>query len=183
MSTVSGAPWVAKFPTSTSTTDLKDPFKTNFEAFLKAMKEAGITIRITASHRPKQRAYMMHYAWKIAKGKITPAEVPPMPGVDIIWNHGHAKQGAQDMVDGFGINNLSVPPALNSRHIDGRAIDTVLSWMKDVKIRKKDGMFKTIIGEPRNSTHPDLIAVGATYGVIHFKPASADKVHWSDDGH
>ena len=183
MATVSGAPWVAKFPTSTSTSDLKDPFKTNFEAFLRAMKEAGISMRITASHRPKQRAYMMHYAWMIAKGKITPAEVPPLVGVDIIWNHGHAKQGAQDMVDAFGINNLAVPPALNSRHIEGRAIDTVLTWTKDIKIRKKDGTFKTIAGEPRNSTHPDLIAVGSTYGVIHFKPASADKVHWSDDGH
>lgn len=183
MPTNSGADWVQKFPTSTKTSDLTQPFRSNFEAFLKAMTDAGIKVRITASLRPKERAYMMHYSWMIVKGLVNPADVPDMPGVDIIWDHAQAKQGAQEMVDGYGIGGLHVAPALNSRHIDGRAVDTVVSWQGDIKIHFKNGWIKTLVGEPRDSTHPDLIATGASYGVIHMKPASADKVHWSDDGH
>ena len=183
MPTNSGASWVEKFPTSTKTSDLVQPFRANFEAFQKAMTEAGIKVHITASRRPKERAYMMHYSWMIYKGKISPSDIPPMDGVDIIWDHDRAEDAAHEMVDGYGIANLQVAPALNSRHIDGRAIDTVLSWHGDVKIHFKNSFIKTIVGEPRDSTHPDLIATGASYGVIHMKPASADKVHWSDDGH
>ena len=183
MATTSGASWVAKFPTSVKTSDLKKPFRTNFEAFQKAMKDAGIAVTISASLRLKQRAYMMHFAWMIVKGKIAPGDVPAMAGVNIVWNHPKAKQGAQEMVDGYGIGGLGVAPALNSRHIEGRAIDTILTWKGDIHIKQKDGTEKAIVGTPRNATHPDLIAVGASYGVIHFKPASADKVHWSDDGH
>lgn len=179
----SGASWVAKFPTSIKTSDLKDPFRKNFEAFERALKAAGVTVTITASFRPKQRAYLMHYAWMIVKGKITPADVPPMSGVDIVWNHPKAKQGAQEMVDGYGIGGLGVAPSLTSRHIEGRAVDAVLSWKTDITIKQKDNSMKVIKGTPRNSTHPDVIAVGATYGVIHFRPVASDKVHWSDDGH
>ena len=125
----------------------------------------------------------MHYSWMIVNGKIAPSDIPTMDGVDIIWDHDQAEDAAQEMVDGYGIGRLHVAPALNSRHIDGRAIDTVLSWHGDIKIHFKNGFIKTIKGEPRDSTHPDLIAAGASYGVIHMKPASADKVHWSDDGH
>jgi hypothetical protein len=178
--------WVAKFPTSIKTADLVQPFRGNFEAFQAAMVAAGIAVRITATHRPKERAYLMHYSWMIVKGQIDPGDVPPLPelqGADIIWNHAHAKQGAQEMVDGYGIGGLGVPPALNSRHIEGRAVDTSLSWDGDIEIENKDGSSRHIVGSPRNSTHPDLIAAGATYGVIHLKNVMADKVHWSDDGH
>jgi hypothetical protein len=87
------------------------------------------------------------------------------------------------MVDGYGIGALGVAPDLNSRHIEGRAVDTVLRWNGDIHIRQKDGSVKAILGSPRNSTNPDLIAVALTYGVIHFKSVVSDKVHWSDDGH
>ena len=186
MATNSGVQWVAKFPTSVKTSDLANPFRTNFEAFQQAMKNAGITVKITASLRPPERAYLMHYSWMIVNGQIKPADVPPLPalrGANIIWNHAHAMKGAQEMVDGYGIGGLLVPPSLKSRHIEGRAIDTVLSWDGDISVQAKDGLFKDIIGTSRNATHPGLIAAGATYGVIHFKPASSDKVHWSDDGH
>ena len=186
MATNSGVAWVVKFPTSVSTADLASPFRGNLEAFLTAMKDAGISMKITATMRPKQRAYLMHYAWMIVKGQIEAVDVPPLPemqGANIIWNHAQAKKAAQEMVDGYGIGDLKVPPSLKSRHIEGRAIDTVLSWNGDKSVRCKDGSMKAVMGEPRNATHPDLIAVGATYGVIHFKPASADRVHWSDDGH
>jgi hypothetical protein len=175
--------WVAKFPTSVKTSDLKNPFRANFESFQKAMKESGISVKISASLRPKQRAYLMHYSWMIVKGKIDPEDVPPMSGVDIIWNHSNAEHGAREMVDGYGIDALGVAPALNSRHIEGCAVDTILSWNGDIQIRQKDGLMKAILGSPRNATHPDLIAVAATFGVIHFRPIASDKVHWSDNGH
>lgn len=183
MPTNSGVAWVAKFPTSTKISDLKSPFRESFEAFCFAMKAAGIKVTVTASRRPKQRAYLMHYSWLIVKGKIDPAEVPPIPEVEIVWNHAHAVQAAKEMVEAYGTGGSSVAPALTSRHIEGRAIDTVLSWSKDLTIKNKDGSLRPIKGAPRNASHPELIAAGATYGVIHFKPPAADKVHWSDDGH
>jgi SH3-like domain-containing protein len=65
--TLSGAGWVAKFPTSTSTTDLVDPFKTNASSFIAALQSAGATVSIGATLRPKQRAYLMHWSFRIAK--------------------------------------------------------------------------------------------------------------------
>ena len=183
MPTKSGAAWVAKFPTSTKISDLKSPFRENFEAFCFAMKAAKIKVTVTASLRPKNRAYLMHYSWLIAKGKIKPAEVPARTGIDIVWNHTNGVEAAKDMVEAYGTGGSSVAPALNSRHIEGRAIDTSLSWTGDIVIKNKDGSLRPIKGVPRNAIHPELIAAGATYGVIHFKPAAADKVHWSDDGH
>ena len=39
----------------------------------------------------------------------------------------------------------------------------------DLTIKNKDGVAVEIRSTPRDGTNPDLIAVGATYGVIHFK--------------
>lgn len=125
----------------------------------------------------------MHYSWLIWRDQIDPAKVPSMPGVAIMWNHSEALKGAKEMVEGYGISGLNVAPALNSRHIEGRAVDTVLIWSRDIVILDQTGQKVHIIGGPRNAAHPKLIEVAETYGVVHFKPVAADKVHWSDDGH
>jgi hypothetical protein len=183
---LSGKAWVAKFPTSTSVSDLESDFKSKVEEFQKALTDAGASQTIEATKRPKERAYLMHWSWKIVKDGQDPQAVPAMTGVDIEWWHGdlaNSKAGAEEMVNGYGIQNLGVAPALNSRHIEGKAIDLAVTWNGNLKIKQKDGSEKTISTTPRTSENADLIAIGKTYGLIHFDPPAKDKNHWSTDGH
>jgi hypothetical protein len=53
----SGRSWVARFPGSRSLTDLKAGFRQAAEAFIGSMKDAGATVRISATFRPPERAY------------------------------------------------------------------------------------------------------------------------------
>ena len=69
--------------------------------------------------------------------------------------------------------------ALNSRHADGLAIDMTISWSGSLSIRQRDGSLRSITGQPRNGSNPELIRVGAGYGVIKL---ASDPPHWSDDG-
>jgi hypothetical protein len=182
----SGAIWVQRFPGSTSVNDLELPFRNNVNRFLAALGSAGASLRITSTFRPPERAYMMHFAWSIVRGLVAPNQVPAMPGVAIIWDHGDpaaSKRGAQEMVDGFGIGQLNVAPALRSRHTERKAIDVKIAWNGPLTIRRADGQPVTIASEPRNGINKDLIKVGATYSVIHFLKPANDVPHWSTDGH
>jgi len=114
-----------------------------------------------------------------------------MSGVNILWAHmvngayseADSKAGAQDMVDGFGMQRLRTAPALTSNHITGNAIDMSISWTGDLTIAKADGTSVTITSEPRTGMNVDLQAVGAAYGVIKFVGGASDIPHWSSDGH
>src|SRR3954462_6980097 len=90
--TLSGAAWVAKFPTSTSIADLADPFKGKADAFISALRKAGATVTISATLRPPERAYLMHWSFRIAKEGYDPAKVPVMTAVDIDWVHRDLKK-------------------------------------------------------------------------------------------
>jgi hypothetical protein len=183
---LSGSIWVPRFPTSTDLGTLDSGFQANVRRFLGALGGAGAQVRITATRRPVERAYLMHFAFLIAKQSFDPGTVPRQAGVDIIWVHptpAESIQGAQEMVDGYGINNLGVPPALASRHTQGLAIDMIISWTGTLNIRKADGTIAAITSAPQDGTNADLIQVGATYGVIHFQAVAKDRVHWSVDGH
>jgi hypothetical protein len=194
---VSGKDWVKKFPTSESIDDLSPGFRDKVQGFVDALKEAKATISVNATRRPKQRAYMMHFSWLIAKKQIAPADATPFKpaegeeGVDIQWVHKKAngsadvaasRAGAQEMVDGFEIGGGKVAPALNSNHIRGTAIDMTVSWSGTLSIKTKSGKTVAISSTPRSSVNPDLIAVAKTYGVIHFSPPAKDPPHWSLTG-
>lgn len=183
---LSGPAWVARFPTRTDVAALEAGFQANVQRFLAALGEAGATIEITATLRPVERAYLMHFAYCIAKQLTPPQGIPGQPGVDVVWAHptdDESRQAAQQMCDGYGIDALQVPPALGSRHTQGKAIDMIIGWNGTLTIRKADGTMAAIASTPRDSTNPDLIAVGKTYGVIHFLHPAQDRVHWSTDGH
>ncbi len=183
---LSGAIWVQRFPGSTSVNDLEPTFRNNVNRFLAALRAAGAGLRITSTFRPPERAYMMHFAWSIVRGLIAPNQVPAKPGVAIIWDHGDAaasRRGAQQMVDGFGLGQLNVAPALNSRHTERKALDVKIAWNGALTIKRADGQAVAITSEPRNGINPDLIKVGATYNVIHFFKPAKDVPHWSTDGH
>src|ERR1700758_4288917 len=94
----SGKAWVRRFPTSKRVDDLEPIFRGSVKRFLAALADADVAITISATLRPRQRAYLMHYAWCIVQGKVTPGAVPafvPRKGeepVNIRWLHLDAAQ-------------------------------------------------------------------------------------------
>jgi hypothetical protein len=177
---LSGPVWVARFPGSRSTTDLIVDFKQAVEAFLRALAKAGATVRINATYRPPERAYLMHHAFDIARNGADPNDVPPMPGVNIIWAHptpqaSHA--AAKQMVEAYG---MSVQAVLRSRHTERRAIDMNISWGGTLTIEDANRQSVQIAGEPRSGLNPRLHTVGRSFRVIKLV---GDPPHWSDDGH
>lgn len=172
-SKLSGRQWVSRFPTGTSISDLAPVFRRKVEAFLAAIAAANGRVRISATYRPRERAYLMHYAAAIANGSITAASVPAFAGVDIEWDHGSTEKtraAAREMASAYGI---VFPPALVSRHTERNAVDMTISNVKNKKIKTASG---TEVLIQRDS---DLHAVGASYGV---KKLLSDPPHWSDDG-
>jgi hypothetical protein len=184
--TLSGAAWVARFPTSTSTLDLVDPFKTKATDFVAALRKAGATVTISATLRPAQRAYLMHWSFRVAKQGYDPTKVPAMAGVDIEWVHrdvknqvdtAASKAAALEMVRGYGI---VYRPALRSRHTEGKAIDMTIVWETSLTLTPPKGAPVSIKSKPRDGGNTELHAVGKSFGVIKLV---SDPPHWSSDGH
>jgi len=169
-----------RYPNSAALADLVKPFGDNAAKFIKALKDAGASVTISATLRHPTRARLMRYSWDVAKGLIAPRDAPAIPGCAIRWDHGDlakSRQGAQEMADLFGI---AFQPSLTSLHIEGRAIDMTIGWNGTLRI--KDAAGKTVeIGAPRNGNdNTDLHKVGATYKVMKLV---SDPPHWSDNGH
>ena len=183
----SGPQWVSQFPTSDSTNTLQEPFRTNVNRFIAALTAAGAPPRDLTTFRPPQRAYLMHYSYRIANQGLDPQTVPPMAGVAIDWVHRNpngtvnlaaSRLAAQQMVQAYGI---AYPPVLMSRHEEGRAIDMTISWTGTLNIVNGSGTAVTINTLPRNGAqNTSLHQVGASYGVLKLV---ADPPHWSTDGH
>lgn len=180
----SGLTWVNRFQTSKALDDLKGSFKPNCQSFVTALKNAGAHVKISATYRPSERAYLMHYSWLIAHG-LAPTEVPDMPGANIDWAHrdakgkpnlAAAKHAAQAMVAKY---EIVYEPLLASRHCEGLAVDMNLTWNGNIKIHNKDGTITTIGSPHSGATNKQLHQVGATHGVIK---RTDDAPHWSQDG-
>ena len=183
---LSGSDWASKFPTSKDVADLVSPFREDVEQFLDALKTAGADVSISATYRPKERAYLMYYAFSIARDGFNPANVPPMAGVDIDWVHRNAngrvdlvasRNAAESMVEAYGI---VYRPALASKHSERLAIDMTISWSGTLNIKNARGKTVAISSTPRSGQNGQLHAVGQSYGVIKLV---SDPPHWSDDGH
>jgi len=188
----SGKSWVTWANThakgSSSIEELEGTFKTNLNAFKKALEDAGAKVEVESTKRSKKRAYLFHWSWKISLGKCKPKDATAMTGVDIQWDHGDlakSKAGAKEMVSGF---NLAVPPksnvapSLTSNHIAGKAIDMKISWdkTKKLKIKKKDGTEVEVPWKENVNLNTALHGVGATYSV---KKHTGDKPHWSHNAY
>lgn len=179
---LSGAAWCAKFPGSARTSDLADGFREKVDKFIAAMTAAGAAVDISSTLRPLQRAYLMHWAWQVAKGLTLAKDVPAYAGVDIEWVHAtdaDSVKGAQAMVTGYGLKHDA---ALTGKHTEGLAIDMDITWAGDLTIAKADGTSTKITSTPRTGMNTALHVVGATYGVKKATFAG-DPPHWSDDGH
>jgi hypothetical protein len=109
----------------------------------------------------------MHWAWRICKDDYPAQNVPPMESVDIRWRHWYpakkSKEAAQEMVNGYGMQELKVAPTLPSRYAEGKAIDMYISWTGNLKIKNADGTEQNIWSSPTDETNAELIEVGKTY--------------------
>lgn len=196
---LSGPSWVSKFPDSKSVSALAPAFQKDVTDFIAAMTKATIKVKVITTVRPRERAYLMHWSWLIAKGQVAPANVPAFvptghdAAVNICWTHTDSSginkaaslKAARQMVAAYHVDlKLKVAPALNSLHTRGLAIDMTTTWTaKKIHIREKNGHLTVIGTTPRSGLNRKLIAVGKTYGVIHFLNAAKDANHWSSTGH
>lgn len=175
MSEPSGRQWCEKFPTSSFLGDLVNPFRENAGRFIQSLRNAGATVTISATYRPPERAYLMHWSCMIAKSGQDPASVPSMAGVDIDWAHGGdvpaARRAAEDMVSGY---DIAFPAALVSRHTQRRAVDMTVRFQGPINVLDATG------AHHQCNYQADLVPIGATFGVIKL---ATDPPHWSDDGH
>ncbi len=171
----SGVQWCGRFPTSNALTDLVQPFQDNVVAFIAALRAAGASVEISATYRPAERAYLMHWCWQIATGAVAPADVPPIAGVDIDWTHDGNMEAARTaailMKHEYGMAHVA---ELISRHTQRRAIDMTIRFQGAIQVRTRHGTLAAA------ACLTDLIAVGRSYGVIKLE---SDPPHWSDDGH
>lgn len=172
---LSGPQWVNRFSNSSSISDLTPEFSESVNSFIQAIRNAGGNVRVSATYRPVERAYLMHYSWKIAREGMDPALVPEQDKVNIDWthkgNHDAAVAAAVDMVNGY---HIVYRPALTSRHIQRRAIDMTITGIINKSMKNFSGV-QTLI-----TSQSILYEVGATYGVHKLV---TDPPHWSDDGH
>ncbi len=195
MSEPSGPQWCLRFPGSSKTSDLLPEFRDRVDAFISVIQNGNAQVRVSATYRPPERAYLMHWSYGIARGlpanmcrpqdtpnvPIDPASVPPMSGVAIDWTHGgnlsEARSAAMQMVSGY---QLQYAASLTSNHTKRRAVDMTIGWDGTLNVRDFDGVLHHIASAPHNGTNPELVAVGKTFGVLKL---TSDPPHWSDDGH
>lgn len=171
---LSGAQWVSRWPTSRDIADLNEPFRGNVNAFLGAVSAAGGSTRVSATFRPEERAWLMHYSYEVAMEVTKPENVPARAGININWVHPTEAQSiaaAEAMRVGY---EMVHPAAIVSQHTAHLAIDMTISGMIGQTIINQDGTSVTIL---RNS---DLFPVGASHGVIKLV---SDPLHWSSNGH
>lgn len=177
MPRLSGPEWCSEFPTSTSVDDLADPFRRCVVRFLNALRDAGAETQVSATYRPPERAYLMHYAAMIGHGQ-DPAAIPAMARVDIDWSHAGdieaARSAAAAMAKGYGI---VYPAALVSRHTQRLAIDMDVSWKNVIHVIDGQGIVVPIDNYTGRTV---LHGIGKSYGVIKLL---SDPPHWSSDGH
>ena len=182
---LSGAQWVQRFPGSRSVSDLDPPFRTNLRAFLSALDNAGASVRLSATVRPPERAYLMHWSWMMVNRRTDPTTIPALAGVNIQWDHGDAAASlaaAQQMVNGLEMQSLGTAPALDSRHGHGEAVDMTIAWSGTLSITDQLGTVVQIDSMPRSGMNAALATVGASYGVLKYDGAGVDRPHWSSTG-
>lgn len=188
---LSGNRWVSQYLGANRLQELRQPFRSHAEAFVGTLRAAGARVTINATYRPPERAYLMHWCWKIAKNRVKPEDVPAMNGVSISWkhydkddkySHDQSVEAARAMVRAFQMERLGVAPSLNSRHTLGFGIDMTISWNGELTLPDAYGHMVKITSLPRTGMNRELHRVGASYGVVKYNRSGRDDPHWSDTG-
>ncbi len=192
----SGVAWAAKFPISQEDSDFDSDMRSRWKRFTRVLEDGGANVEIIASKTPPERAYLMHWAWRIAKGEIDPRDVPDADPeeqnmedeVDIQWWHGDlkaAQSAAQEMVDAFKIDELKVPPPLPSEenlYTEGKAVVALIDWRRELVLYRDKPSEMMITDEPRDATNEALIAIAEAFDLIHlYSDPDTHEVHWGSD--
>ena len=195
---LSGPSWAGRFPDSRSVGALSGAFRKDVSVFMTAMRHAGITVRTLSTRRPAERAFLMHYSWLVAKRKLSALRVPRFRAskhhkpVSICWVHAGAHganlrasiAAARKLAAALGVASLRSAPLLTSLRTEGLSIAMSTTWKaRRITIANAAGHRVTIHSTPHDGLNKTLIAVGATYGVIHFIKAAQAMDVWSVNGH
>lgn len=195
---MSGPSWAGRFPDSRSVGALTGAFRKDVSAFIAAMRHAGITVRPISTLRPAERAFLMHYSWLIAKRKLSVLHVPRFRAdkhhrpVSICWVHVGAHganlrasvAAARKLAAALGVGSRRSAPPLTSLRTEGESIAMATTWTaRSITIINAAGQRVRIHSTPHDGLNKVLIAVGATYGVIHFLNAAQAMNVWSVNGH
>lgn len=182
MKEVSGAQWCGRHLGSHDLADLVEPFRGGAIAYVEALRAAGASVSISATWRPAERAYLMHYCCLVAGYRdksgvfhqISPDAVPAFAGVDIDWTHGGdvggARAAAVAMREAYSI---AFPAALVSNHTRRTAIDMTIHWAGTIHVKDARGVVHAV------TTQQDLWPIGASFGV---RKLPSDDPHWGSDG-
>jgi Bacterial SH3 domain len=152
------------------------------EAFVNGLRAAGAQVHVEAGLRHPNRAFLMHYAWGVARGKYTQAQANTAcrgRGIDIQWDHGNtaaSRAAAQALVDAFGLVRQA---SITSNHIRGLAIDIAISDLP-ARITMNGRTYTTRQGASGTDAAASVAPVGRDMGVIWF--GAGDYVHWSHNG-
>ena len=194
---LSGPSWAGRFRDSSSVGALSGTFRSHVSAFIAAMRHAGIKVRPIATLRPAERAFLMHYSWLIAHRKLSPLRVPHFHAdrhhgpVAICWVHVGAHGAdihasivaARKLATTLGVVSMHGAPLLTTLRTEGLSIVMSTTWTsRRITITDAMGHRVTIRSLPHNGLNKGLIAVGATYLVIHFLKASQAMNDWSVNG-
>jgi hypothetical protein len=183
---LSGIVWVSRFPDTRTTSELAGAFRSGCEAFIAAARAGGADVEVSSTRRPKERAQLMHFSWRIHKQTLNPQNVPSLPGINIEWAHRRAdgsvnlaasRAAATAMVKAY---DIAFQPSLTSLHVAGKAIDMTISWSGSLSVAEKSGKVRVIASTPRSGMNLDFRKVGKTYGVLKHP---TDRPHWSTTGH
>jgi D-alanyl-D-alanine dipeptidase len=188
---LSGKHWCSQYPTSTSLDDLTPPFRDNMKSFVEMLRANGASVDIEATYRPKERAYLMHWAWMISHAQVKYGDYPKSDPykIGIVWDHGDqptSKAKASEMVKGYAIvSTMKQAPALDTRHTEGKAIDMYISNLPKTLTfthngkEIKEDVSESSSGEDNKALH----RVGEKYFSVVKATFGGDPPHWSSDGH
>jgi hypothetical protein len=171
---LSGPAWCARFPGDATTASLALPWRRDVQRFIASLEAGGARVRITSTYRPPERAWLMHWSWRIAAG-----EVGEQAGIPIRWEHPDRDasiEAARQMVQAYGIAHR---PAIESRHTERLAIDMAVRWTGWLTVTDARGQRQRLDDRRGLDLNPELWRVGSSYGVHKLR---TDKPHWSSDG-
>lgn len=182
----SGAGWVDRFPVSEELRDLDSNFTNDVREFIAALEEGGANVEVLSTQTPPERAYLMHWAWRIAKEGFDPRSVPYMDGVDIRWWHDDmeaSRDAAWAMVHGYEIQDLKAPPPLTSAYTDGQALALQIRWRGELTLYRDKPDEQIVTDAPWDATNPVVIALAETCGLEYLLTVEdSDEVHWVMEG-
>jgi hypothetical protein len=184
----SGAEWVGiananGWTNSTAFSALAPSWGPSAQAFVEGLRVAGAEVHVTAGLRHPNRAFLMHYAWGVARSQYTPAQANAAcrgRGIHIEWDHGAtaaSRAAAQALVDAFGLVHQA---SITSNHIHGLAIDMEISNLPP-RITMNGRTYTTLRDASGEAAARSVAPIGRAMGVNWFGPG--DIVHWSHDGH